>query len=390
MKPVKTLDQHIAVFGESGSGKTVLISSFYGAAQEPRALRNNLFHVVADDVGEGTRLHQNYLGMRDESRVPAANKFSATSHSFSIKLKDAGNSRDLKGSPFQALRLVWHDYPGEWFHQEVSGPTEAERRVDTFRSLLGSDVALLLVDGQKLVDHAGEEERYLKSLLGNFRNSLLSLKDDLLEDGKPLVEFPRIWVIALSKADLIPEMDVINFRDLLIRKVAGEIGSLREVLGEFVVGDEALSVGEDFMLLSSAKFEPGKIAVDERIGVNLILPLAAMLPFERHVKWARAKQLPGKVAEALLGAGAFSAGAVAAVLLGAKFLPGPLGRVAGIVGTLLPKDRLDQAFQLGGKKLRALNDQALSEQKYLTATLTGFKMDLEKAEKDQILLRSVQ
>ncbi len=28
------LEQHIAVFGESGSGKTVLVSSFYGAAQD--------------------------------------------------------------------------------------------------------------------------------------------------------------------------------------------------------------------------------------------------------------------------------------------------------------------------------------------------------------------
>ena len=29
-----------------------------------------------------------------------------------------------------------------------------------------SDVALVLVDGQKLLDYAGEEEKYLKSLLG--------------------------------------------------------------------------------------------------------------------------------------------------------------------------------------------------------------------------------
>ena len=32
------LEQHIAVFGESGSGKTVLVSSFYGATQEPEFL----------------------------------------------------------------------------------------------------------------------------------------------------------------------------------------------------------------------------------------------------------------------------------------------------------------------------------------------------------------
>ncbi|MEV0716241.1 hypothetical protein, partial [Asanoa sp. NPDC050611] len=116
------------------------------------------------------------------------------------------------------MRLVWHDYPGEWFEQDVSGPEEGRRRVDTFRSLLRSDVALLLVDGQRLLGNAGEEERYLKSLLANFRNGLLSLKDDLLEDGKPIVEFPRIWIMALSKADLLPNLDVFKFRDLLVAK----------------------------------------------------------------------------------------------------------------------------------------------------------------------------
>ena len=64
------LEQHIAVFGESGSGKTVLVSSFYGATQEPQFLKDSLFHVVADDVGQGNRLHQNYLGMKGSARVP--------------------------------------------------------------------------------------------------------------------------------------------------------------------------------------------------------------------------------------------------------------------------------------------------------------------------------
>ncbi|MFD0521103.1 hypothetical protein [Paractinoplanes durhamensis] len=58
------------MFGESGSGKTVLLSSFYGATQEPQYLQNNLFDVVADDIGQHTRLHQNYLGMKNSSRRP--------------------------------------------------------------------------------------------------------------------------------------------------------------------------------------------------------------------------------------------------------------------------------------------------------------------------------
>jgi hypothetical protein len=55
----------------------------------------------------------------------------------------------------------------------VSGQEEAHRRIDTFKALLGSDVALLLVDGQRLLDNAGEEERYLRSVLGSFRTGLV-------------------------------------------------------------------------------------------------------------------------------------------------------------------------------------------------------------------------
>ena len=85
-----------------------------------------------------------------------------------MKLK-GGDDAKAKKRPFDILRLAWHDYPGEWFEESPSSEEEANRRVDTFRSLLRSDVALLLVDGQKLLDYKGEEERYLKSLLTNFR-----------------------------------------------------------------------------------------------------------------------------------------------------------------------------------------------------------------------------
>ena len=385
MKPSRVLEQNIAVFGASGSGKTVMLSSFYGATQEPQYRQNNLFHVVADDAGQGARLHQSYLGMKNSARLPMSNHFSATSYSFSVRLKDEPDAKAMKKKPFDALRLVWHDYPGEWFEQDVSGPEEAQRRIDTFKTLLGSDVALLLVDGQRLLDNAGEEERYLKALLTTFHNGLLSLKDDLLEGGKPLVEFPRIWIMALSKSDLLPNLDVFEFRDLLIEKAGEEIGDLRQVLAGLVEASDALSVGEDFVLLSSAKFDAGKIEVTERVGLELILPLAAMLPFERHLRWAKLKLLPGKLSEKLLG----GAGALAAVLIGNKVKPaGPKGALMKLVGAVLSEEVLNDAAKLAGDKLREINADALAKRDYLTATLTGFRMDLEKGEKEQILLRS--
>lgn len=382
MELTQTLEQQIAVFGESGSGKTVMVSSFYGASQEPAFLQKSLFHVVATETGKGSKLHRNYLGMKNSARLPTPTRFSSTSYSFSIKLKDGADLKAKKAKPFNALRLTWHDYPGEWFETDVSGPEEAQRRIDTFKTLLGSDVAFILVDGQRLLDNVGEEERYLKSLLTNFRNGLLSLKDDLLEDGQPLVEFPRIWVMALSKADLLPEMDVFKFRDLLVEKACDDIDELRKVLAGMVVSSDALSVGEDFVLFSSAEFRAETIEVDKRVGLDLVLPLAAILPFERHVKWSQVLQLPGKVAANLLG----SAGALAGVLLGKAKMSGPLGLVLGAVGP----DALTLVTKQAGESLGKINAEAMAKKDYLTAALTRFRMDLNEAEKEHTLLRSLK
>ncbi|WP_144672868.1 ATP/GTP-binding protein [Arthrobacter sp. U41] len=387
--PVKRAgEQHIAVFGESGSGKTVLISSFYGATQESPYLQKSLFHVVPDDIGQGNRLHKNYLGMKNSARPPEITRLAATSYSFKIKLKDGADvrQRQRRATPIDALRLVWHDYPGEWFEEDVNGP-EAQRKVDAFKSLLGSDVALLLVDGQRLLDHSGEEEKYLKSVLTNFRNGLLSLKDDLL-DGAPLAVFPRIWIIALSKSDLLPDLDVFKFRDLLIEKASDDIDELRKVLAGLVEDNEALSVGEDFVLFSSAKFDEGKIEVTKRVGLELILPLSVMLPFERYARWAQSKQTRGKVVENLLVA----TESLAAVLIENEGrLPGPLGHLLNRFDPKQVKDvakRTSDAARLAGDKLRDINSEARAKQDNLKATLSGFRMDLEKGELEQTLLRS--
>jgi ABC-type dipeptide/oligopeptide/nickel transport system ATPase component len=381
----KVLEQHIAVFGESGSGKTVLVSSFYGATQEPDFLKSSLFDVTADNTGQGHRLHRNYLGMRDSALLPEPTRFAATPYAFTVKLKDKGVA--TKGpEPFDALRLVWHDYPGEWFEQDVSGPEEAQRRLDTFKSLLGSDVAFLLVDGQRLLDNAGEEERYLRSLIGSYRTGLLSLKSQILDDGKPLVRFPRIWVMALSKADLLPELDVFGFRNLIISKAADDLDELRKVLAGLVVAPSALAVGEDYVRLSSARFEPNRIEVTDRIGLDLILPMAAMLPFERHIKWADRQQMPAKVAAELLD----GVGTIALLLISktSKFerfmkLLEPLG-----IGRDEVNAAMKLAAQLSGEQLRKLNADAAARRDYLAAVMTRFQLDLEDGEEARVLLRS--
>ena len=384
-------EQHIAVFGESGSGKTVLVSSFFGPTQEG-SYKNDLWDLVADDTGQGVRLYQNYLGMRDRAAAPMQTRFKATTYYFSVKLK-GGDNDAAKKRPFDVLRLAWHDYPGEWFEAEPSSSEEHNRRTDNFRSLLRSDVALLLVDGQKLLDYRGEEERYLASLMANFRQGLLRLKDDLLKDG-PIIEFPRVWILALSKADLFPDWDVDTFRDLVILKAAEDVERLRSTVAGFIETPAALSIGEDFMLLSSAKFElksngPQTLDIDltQRVGLDLVLPVASLLPLERRVQWHERFDIPRKVLDSL----ADGAELLAAGLAGGKFAPVDKflarmakvdrgGKVAAMAVPILAK-----AVQLAGPELKKMNEQARAQHDYLRATLTQFKRDLEQGVIDKVI-----
>ncbi len=171
------------------------------------------------------------------------------------------------------------------------------------------------------------------------------------------------------------------FRDMLVQKAGDEIEQLRLVLAGLVQAGDALSLGEDFMLLSSASFDVDKIKVTERVGLELLLPLAAILPFERHVRWAKAMQLPGKVAQNLM----VGAGGIAAVLTGRKVkLPGALGLLLKAVGS----NAVDDAVKLAGDKLHQINAEALAKRDHLTATLTRFRMDLDEGEKEHVLLLS--
>lgn len=383
--------QEIAVFGESGSGKTVLLSSFYGATQEPSFGAENTYRVVADDSTQSATLRQNYLRMRNEAQTPSLTRFTAKPYSFTIRPKESSDPnavRAAKKNPFNALKLVWHDYPGEWFTEEPSTDEEAERRVETFRKLLNSDVALILVDGQKLVEYAGEEEKYLKSLFWGIREGLERLKDDILSDGIPLERFPRIWSVALSKADLHPDRDVHEFQDLIIQKAAGDLAALHETVKGFVRAPEALSLGEDFMILSSARFEPGKIELTRRVGLDLIIPVATILPLERVSQWVDRFNVPLKMLGGLVNRTDEFAQVFTVTV--APFLTRLVARVPKVGSSLAPftVPALTYAVKLGTERLERVHAQAIMGKDYLTATITQFRLDLDHGASTNVLVKS--
>ncbi|WP_156252430.1 TRAFAC clade GTPase domain-containing protein [Pseudactinotalea terrae] len=379
-------EQHIAVFGESGSGKTVLVSSFYGGALERSSQKESHFALISDNTGLGTRLRQNYLGMKNSAKAPQATRFAATQYAFTVTPKVARSGATAKKTSIDALRLVWHDYPGEWFEDDPSSDEEAARRVDTFRALLRSDVAVLLIDGQKLLDNEGAEEAYLKSLFWGMRDGIRGIKDDLLTDGELLDKFPRIWLIALSKADLHPEMKAPAFRDLVVEKAAVEVEDLRETLASLVQRPEALSLGEDYLVLSSAKFEPGRILLTEGFGLNLLLPAASILPVERMVAWSEWMKLPWRAVKPLLNSAEalsllIAASGPVAKLIGKVPKVGPL-----LAGFALPA--VTALIEAGKPKLEELHRQAIAKHDFLTAILTQFRLDLEDGIERDLFVKS--
>lgn len=377
---VEIPEQHIAVFGESGSGKTVLLSSFYGRAQEEEFRKTHPYGIVSDEPGQGLRLHQNYLGMKRSSKLPEATRFASCSFPFSLAFRSSVLVSE-KRKQQQRPRIIWHDYPGEWFEQQVSGEEEAQRRIDTFKNLLSSEVALILVDAQRLIDNEGEEERYLKALFTGFRNSLYSLKDALLPDGQRLNRCPRIWVIALSKADLLPDMTAHSFQDLVVEKAAYEIAELREVLTELVNADGALAVGEDFLLLSSARFGEEKIDTDVQIGLDLILPMAAWLPVERHARWQEKKLITENVAKDIIS------GATHLILEGLGKGTSLKTGVKGRILNLVPIAFNAASSAAEGTLARVRREAAITSDLFYS-TLADFAERLEKAEEDKIFIRS--
>ncbi|WP_047240067.1 TRAFAC clade GTPase domain-containing protein [Corynebacterium epidermidicanis] len=380
MNQNRTVDQQIAVFGQSGSGKTVLLCSFYGAARDKIQLDQSLFDLHAQDNRHTTLISQ-YLGMKEDHKVPQLTRFASVQTEFKLKQKGLGLKELAKTD---SVRLTWWDYPGDWFERGTSTESERQDKAQTFRKLLGSDVALFLVDGQRLQEYVGEEERYLRYLFDSFSSTLNDIQDDILQSGGLLKQFPRIWVLALSKADLWPDMTVQDFENLLNKKAASEINTLRSKLLEFIEDDEAFSFGKDFLLLSSAKFSLGSIDMSERKGIDVLLPLACVLPIQRHLWWHELKILPMNLAEKLLDLELVKA--LVPVAIKALRIGKGTGKIkylaAGAFADLV-EQMADQSFD----SLARIQAEATEKREFLRALVADFTQRLNQAENDRVLLR---
>ena len=62
--------------------------------------------------------------------------------------------------------------------------------------------------------------------------------------------------------------------------------------------------------------------------------------------------------------------------------------VVGILGFTALADALNDAARLGSEKLEEIHSEALAQQHFLTATLAEFRLKLNEAEDERVLIRS--
>ena len=321
-------ENHIAFFGESGSGKTTLLNAFYGFQQSGEFSEEAHYRLCAEDKRQGDRLLSQYLKFDGET---PPTRLTSTEYSFLI----CPNFQIKK----KLFRLVWHDYPGEWLTQGTQTSQEQRRMERTIDELIQSNVAFLLLDGAKFKKEGG---KYIKKMLTNFEKVIRDVSKRLKTKKKlPLRNFPRIWYIALSKSDLVPQVTAESLRDTVLRVANRQLEKIEDAIATLVDARtvKQLDVSGNFILLSASRVDVvrQKVLGREIKGIDAIAPVSFFAPVERMIKWSgvriRAKKTMGGVLTATTVL-ITVVSALAALIVGAVSLGAGLPIVGLVVGAL--------------------------------------------------------
>lgn len=257
-------DIRIAVFGESGSGKTTLLSTFFGKQQSDTFLKENKYYISANSKAQGHILLQNYYGM-EEGRFPPATFSSFEEYKFSVQIPELKQKQS-------ELQITWIDYPGKWWTQDEVEKGAKEEQRKCLDSLLSAQVGILLVDGDK---YHKEKEKYVRKLFEHFKNEFKRIERDTLQLGKTVAKGPETWLIALTKADLIPDFDATSFQKAVISSSGKQFQELASQL-------HCDSFGCKYLRLASVKTGSSGEIIDTNstIGIDCIAPAALMMNLE--------------------------------------------------------------------------------------------------------------
>lgn len=247
----------LALFGPSASGKTTFLASYFGNQQRNSFEEARGYRLEATDTSDGNQLLSRYYRMEAGQFPVGTEQF--FEYRFGLKVLSL---------PQPALHVVWYDYPGGWWERTPGDASERAARADALGKLLTSHVGVLLVDG---MNYAAFGVPYVRQLLDQFRNEARRIYDDCAAGGAPLEVFPKQWIIAISKADVLPNGTTAEqiAKDIVI----GAADQLRGVAKAV----KSNSFGAQYLLLSSVRGDGSQVVdAHEFRGLQLLAPVALL------------------------------------------------------------------------------------------------------------------
>lgn len=247
----------VALFGMKGAGKTTLLASYFGNQQRNAFEERHGYRLEAADAAQGSVLLSRYYRLEGGDFPIGTDGFDTLR--FGLKVHDL---------PTPSLDVVWYDYPGGWWETAPSDEAERDARRKALELLLDSHAAILLIDSER---YAKEGLTYVRSLLDQFRAEIRRIVNELSAIGKA-PDFPEQWLIAFSKADLLPERTTaFTLAEQLREGAADQLRGVQKAVGG------TSSFGQEFLLLSAVRGD-GRRVIDahQSLGLTTVAPLVLL------------------------------------------------------------------------------------------------------------------
>ncbi len=247
----------LALFGPSASGKTTFLASYFGNQQRNSFEEERGYRLESDDVSDGNQLLSRYYKLESGEFPLGTEQFAE--YRFGLK---------VQGLPEPGLRIVWYDYPGGWWERTPKDLSEKQARRDALAKLLTSHVGILLIDGMR---YQTEGIPYIQHLFDQFKAEVRRISDEFAAVNSPLDAFPTQWILALSKADLLPPGKTAeSVCKEIVSEAADQLAGLAKALN-------SKAFGHQFLLLASVRGDGSRVVdAHQYLGLHLIAPIALL------------------------------------------------------------------------------------------------------------------
>lgn len=351
----------VALFGMKGAGKTTLLASYFGNQQRHAFEERHGYRLEAADAAQGSVLLSRYYRLEGGDFPIGTDGFDTLR--FGLKVHEL---------PTPSLDVVWYDYPGGWWESAPGDEAERAARRQALERLLDSHAAILLIDSER---YMAEGFTYVRSLLDQFRAEIRRIVNELSALGKP-PDFPEQWLIAFSKADLLPERSTaLTLAEELREAAADQLSGVQKAVGG------SSSFGREYLLLSAVRGD-GRRVLDahQSLGLTAIAPLVLLGALSRVAEKNGRGAIWGTLATTL----DVLRGVTEAIDKLDDFLPAKYR----VLTVLLKALRTKEGLSVSAEKLRARQKSAAHRGKALDAAAYALRAELASAETERAYFKT--